>query len=171
MSIVAGMPVERLQQGFNTKVVVRCMPNTPATVGEGMTVWFSSKEVPEDIEQMAKGILRCAGTDTLLMRDHIMSLSLWPIFGFCLVWCILCSVSPAGRTALVMHTMIAFSSATTPYTLSIHIIMYYNKSCFCSHSCVDAPSVSFDAGDEVKVTDEHLIDMATAISGTGPAVS
>jgi pyrroline-5-carboxylate reductase len=64
MSVVAGMPVDKLQTAFKTKMVVRCMPNTPASVGEGMTVWYASKEVPEHIEQLAKDILRCAGASS-----------------------------------------------------------------------------------------------------------
>jgi pyrroline-5-carboxylate reductase len=34
MSVVAGMPVDKLQTAFKTKMVVRCMPNTPASVGD-----------------------------------------------------------------------------------------------------------------------------------------
>lgn len=64
LSILAGKPVEDLQKIFKTQNVVRTMPNTPATVGEGMTVWYAANEVPEDIVQMTKDILRCAGASS-----------------------------------------------------------------------------------------------------------
>lgn len=37
LSILAGTPLEKLERAFPGKAVIRAMPNTPATVGAGMT--------------------------------------------------------------------------------------------------------------------------------------
>lgn len=43
LSIVAGYPIDKLAELTEHSLVVRAMPNTPALVGAGMTVWLSSK--------------------------------------------------------------------------------------------------------------------------------
>jgi pyrroline-5-carboxylate reductase len=47
LSIVAGMRVNTIISGLEHGAVVRAMPNTPAQVGEGMTVWTASEGVNE----------------------------------------------------------------------------------------------------------------------------
>ena len=46
-SIVAGMPIATIQKGLSHKAVIRSMPNTPAQISAGMTVWTASEEVSE----------------------------------------------------------------------------------------------------------------------------
>jgi len=75
MSILAGTAVSTMQRLFNTKLVIRCMPNTPATVQEGMTVWFASKEVPSDIVQKAKQLLLCTGDEILVKDEALVDMS------------------------------------------------------------------------------------------------
>ncbi|MCJ7734874.1 MAG: NAD(P)-binding domain-containing protein, partial [Anaerolineales bacterium] len=41
-SIVAGMPISTIQKGLSHKAVIRTMPNTPAQISAGMTVWTAS---------------------------------------------------------------------------------------------------------------------------------
>ncbi len=45
LSILAGTPIRKLADGVAHASVVRAMPNTPAQIGEGMTVWTSTPEV------------------------------------------------------------------------------------------------------------------------------
>src|SRR5512145_1618520 len=52
-SIVAGAPVEKISGGLNHQAVIRCMPNTPGQIGEGITVWTASPAVTEDQRRMA----------------------------------------------------------------------------------------------------------------------
>lgn len=41
--------------------VIRTMPNTPAMIGEGMTVWSQSSEVTEEQHDLVRsGRLRCS---------------------------------------------------------------------------------------------------------------
>ncbi|WP_233748535.1 pyrroline-5-carboxylate reductase [Leptodesmis sichuanensis] len=52
LSILAGTPLAKLEAAFPGKAVIRAMPNTPATVGAGMTAIAPGKQVqPEQIEQ------------------------------------------------------------------------------------------------------------------------
>jgi pyrroline-5-carboxylate reductase len=43
LSIMAGVPLSTIQKELGTKKVIRCMPNTPAQIGYGMTVWKAGK--------------------------------------------------------------------------------------------------------------------------------
>ena len=47
LSIVAGATIESLAAGLQHRAIVRTMPNTPAQVGEGMTVWTATPEVSD----------------------------------------------------------------------------------------------------------------------------
>ena len=45
LSIVAGATLETLSKGLRHRAVVRVMPNTPAQIREGMTVWTATDQV------------------------------------------------------------------------------------------------------------------------------
>jgi pyrroline-5-carboxylate reductase len=45
VSIVAGAQIETLAADLEHKPIVRAMPNTPAQIGQGMTVWTATPEV------------------------------------------------------------------------------------------------------------------------------
>ena len=47
LSIVAGVRINTLSLGLNHGAVVRVMPNTPAQIGEGMSVWTATAGVTE----------------------------------------------------------------------------------------------------------------------------
>ncbi|MGF1566760.1 MAG: pyrroline-5-carboxylate reductase [Nodosilinea sp.] len=52
LSILAGVPLARLTEQFPGWVVVRAMPNTPATVGAGMTALAAGTDItPAQLEQ------------------------------------------------------------------------------------------------------------------------
>jgi pyrroline-5-carboxylate reductase len=63
LSILAGVKTERIVNAFNHRVVARAMPNTPAQIGSGVTVWTASQEVTEDQLAMARTILAALGTE------------------------------------------------------------------------------------------------------------
>lgn len=67
-SIVAGMPVAAIQKGLAHKAVIRTMPNTPAQISSGMTVWTASAEVTEAQRADARVILEAMGKE--LYVDH-----------------------------------------------------------------------------------------------------
>lgn len=68
LSIVAGARVETIAKGLGHRKIVRVMPNTPAQIGEGMSVWMSTPEVEERQREQARAILRALGDE--LSVDH-----------------------------------------------------------------------------------------------------
>ena len=61
ISIIAGATIDALTTGFKHAVVVRAMPNTPAQVGEGMTVWTQSQQTSDAQHALAEKILGALG--------------------------------------------------------------------------------------------------------------
>jgi len=62
VSIAAGIPVARLQQWLGGAVpVVRCMPNTPALLGAGVTGLYAGEGVDASQRQRADDLLSSAG--------------------------------------------------------------------------------------------------------------
>ena len=53
LSIVAGARIDTLATGLAHPSVVRSMPNTPAQIGEGITVWLPSPSVSAEQRTMA----------------------------------------------------------------------------------------------------------------------
>ena len=48
ISIMAGVPLARIREALAHDRVVRAMPNTPAQIGAGVTVWLAADEVDDD---------------------------------------------------------------------------------------------------------------------------
>jgi len=69
LSILAGTRLERLVSHFNHPLVVRAMPNTPAQMGLGMTVWTSTPDVTGAHVDRARAILATLG-DELFVPDE-----------------------------------------------------------------------------------------------------
>jgi pyrroline-5-carboxylate reductase len=61
LSILAGVPLRRLEAAFPEQPVVRSMPNTPATVGAGITAIAAGRHtIPEQME-LARQIFAAVG--------------------------------------------------------------------------------------------------------------
>lgn len=63
LSILAGTPIERLANGLAHAAVVRAMPNTPAQIAQGMTVWTVTPEVSDPQREQARTILGSLGQE------------------------------------------------------------------------------------------------------------
>ncbi len=63
LSIVAGARITTLQRDLGHAAVVRSMPNTPAQIGQGMTVWTFAPEVSAEQRQTAGAILGAMGRE------------------------------------------------------------------------------------------------------------
>lgn len=74
-SIVAGTPIAALQKGFNHGPVIRAMPNTPAQISSGMTVWTDSKEVTEAQRQQARVILQAMGKELYVELEDSLNMA------------------------------------------------------------------------------------------------
>ncbi|HJR74156.1 MAG TPA: pyrroline-5-carboxylate reductase [Luteimonas sp.] len=70
ISIAAGITAEQLQRWLGGDVaVVRCMPNTPALLGAGVTGLFANAQVDADGRAMAESLLSSAG-ETVWIGDE-----------------------------------------------------------------------------------------------------
>jgi len=61
VSILAGVTINKLEQAFPQQPVIRVMPNTPATVGEGMTAIAPGTVTKEEHLQQARKIFSAVG--------------------------------------------------------------------------------------------------------------
>ena len=61
ISIVAGTKLHTLVAGLKHKSVIRCMPNTPAQIGMGISVWTGSVGVSSLQNEQTKTILESLG--------------------------------------------------------------------------------------------------------------
>jgi len=68
-SIVAGMPIKTMRLGFDHEAIIRAMPNTPAQIGEGMTVWTASSAVTESHFAQARTILTAMGKELYVEEE------------------------------------------------------------------------------------------------------
>lgn len=71
ISILAGVPLSRLELGFPGYPVVRVMPNTPATVGFGMSAIAIGSQVAESQLQTAQEIFTAVG-QVVQVPDYLM---------------------------------------------------------------------------------------------------
>lgn len=63
LSIIAGAKISTIFLGLTHNAVVRAMPNAPARVGEGMSVWTATSDVTDQQKQAAKSILGAMGRE------------------------------------------------------------------------------------------------------------
>ncbi len=75
ISIVAGASISSLQKGLNHPVIVRAMPNTPAQIGEGITVWTISKDVSEKQTEQAREILGAFGEEVFVDEESYLDMA------------------------------------------------------------------------------------------------
>jgi pyrroline-5-carboxylate reductase len=75
LSIVAGASLEKISQGLSHQRVVRSMPNTPAQIGEGITVWTASTEVSEEQRRMTQQILGALGEEIFVEEENYLDMA------------------------------------------------------------------------------------------------
>ena len=63
ISIVAGAGSNALAKGLDHPAVVRCMPNTPAQIGQGVTVWFATSAVDPTGRARTRTLLSALGSE------------------------------------------------------------------------------------------------------------
>lgn len=75
LSIVAGATIEKISKGLKHGAVVRSMPNTPAQISEGITVWIPSSAVNADQQQVAATILSAFGDEVLVDDESYLDMA------------------------------------------------------------------------------------------------
>ena len=75
LSIIAGARINTLCRGLNHGCVVRVMPNTPAQIGLGMSVWTATAEVTEQQRGWASSILRAMGKEIYVDDEQYIDMA------------------------------------------------------------------------------------------------
>ena len=75
LSIVAGATIDKIGAGLNHAAVVRSMPNTPAQIGEGITVWTAAEAVSEAQKETAREILTAFGDEVFLDEERFLDMA------------------------------------------------------------------------------------------------
>ena len=70
VSIMAGIKINKIMKGLNSKRVIRVMPNTPALVGKGVFCYAkSSKATKNDVKIVDKLLSSCGATFKVKEKD------------------------------------------------------------------------------------------------------
>lgn len=75
LSIVAGVAIESLAAGTRHRAIVRTMPNTPAQVGEGMTVWTATPEVSPPQRAQARAVAGALGRELHVDAERFLDMA------------------------------------------------------------------------------------------------
>jgi pyrroline-5-carboxylate reductase len=75
LSIVAGAPITKIAGILDHKSVVRAMPNTPAQIGEGITVWTAAPAVSDSQRDMAQKILSALGEEIFMEEEYYLNMA------------------------------------------------------------------------------------------------
>ena len=75
LSIVAGASLKKLSGGLKHTAVVRSMPNTPAQIGKGITVWTASAAVSNSQKETAQTILSALGEELFVEDENYLDMA------------------------------------------------------------------------------------------------
>ena len=75
LSIVAGARMSAIAGGLDHSAVIRVMPNTPAQIGQGISLWTCSPEVDSDKRQLAQSILRTIGEEIYVSDESYLDMA------------------------------------------------------------------------------------------------
>lgn len=75
LSIVAGAPTELITNHLDHCCVVRVMPNTPAQIGQGISVWTASAGVSEKQKSLAQEILSSLGPEVFMADEDYLDMA------------------------------------------------------------------------------------------------
>lgn len=75
ISIMAGITLDSLSKGLTYTKIVRCMPNMPAQIGEGITAWVAAAEVSAVQKKLVVKILSATGEEIMLSQEKYMDMA------------------------------------------------------------------------------------------------
>lgn len=75
LSIVAGAKIESIANGLLHTGIVRSMPNTPAQIGKGITVWTDSEDVTESQHKQAEMVLGALGEQVYVEDEDFLDMA------------------------------------------------------------------------------------------------
>ncbi len=75
LSIVAGATLRALATGLEHEAVVRAMPNTPAQIRRGITVWAASSACTPTQRDLVQTVLRALGDDRQVADEEFVAMA------------------------------------------------------------------------------------------------
>jgi pyrroline-5-carboxylate reductase len=75
ISILAGPTTKALSNALRHDAIVRAMPNTPAQMGKGMTVWYATPRVSDLQRDQAAALLSSLGKELQVDDEKFVSMS------------------------------------------------------------------------------------------------
>ena len=75
LSVIAGATTTALEGFLGHRRIVRSMPNTPARLGRGMTVWYATPETTAEQRAQASAILRALGAELEVDDERFVAMA------------------------------------------------------------------------------------------------
>jgi pyrroline-5-carboxylate reductase len=75
ISIMAGVSLATLIEKIGVDQVIRAMPNTPAQIGMGITVWVKTPQVDDEKKAMATEILQTLGEEVFVEDESYLDMA------------------------------------------------------------------------------------------------
>ncbi len=75
LSIVAGARMATIMDGLDHDSVIRVMPNTPAQIGQGISLWTCSGQVNSDQREAARSILDTLGEEIYVEDEKYLDMA------------------------------------------------------------------------------------------------
>lgn len=120
LSIAAGTRIELFERLLGKAVpVVRCMPNTPAAIGQGMMVTAANRHVDAALAAFVRDLLSASGTVTSVADESLMDAvtavsGSGPAYVFHFIECLVAAAVEAGlpeETAGLLAVQTVFGAA------------------------------------------------------------
>jgi pyrroline-5-carboxylate reductase len=73
LSVIAGKGMDVFQHGSGCRKIVRSMPNTPATIGQGMTVWSATPNLNVEERKKIREVLSSCGKTVRVRKCGLLS--------------------------------------------------------------------------------------------------
>ena len=75
LSIAAGVTIDHLFERFGNPHIARAMPNTPAKIGKGISVWTATPNVGDNGRVQAKAILGALGEEVYMDKEDYLDMA------------------------------------------------------------------------------------------------
>lgn len=74
-SIMAGVRIDAIREALGHRALVRVMPNTPASLGEGMSLWTATDEVDPDRREQVRRVLTAMGKQLYVANEKYLDMA------------------------------------------------------------------------------------------------
>ena len=75
VSIIAGAKMSTLSKGLSHESIIRVMPNTPAQIGQGMSMWTCSRQVSDQHREFTRSIVSTVGKEIYVDDEKYMDMA------------------------------------------------------------------------------------------------